>query len=51
MRMTSLTYDDEHHRIPTAGVRAPWKRSEPHSSGLEHTAFTFTTLGDLALAY
>ncbi|TKA74367.1 hypothetical protein B0A49_04721 [Cryomyces minteri] len=48
--MAFLTYDDEHHRIALLDV--PGTRPKvPSSCGLEHIAFTFASLSDLALAY
>jgi len=45
-----LTYDEEHHRI--AILQRPDTESRaPKASGLEHIAFTFENLDDLALAY
>ncbi|KAL6243220.1 hypothetical protein RBB50_009771 [Rhinocladiella similis] len=45
-----LTYDEEHHRIailqdPGTGPK------QPQSCGLEHIAFTYNKLEDLALSY
>jgi catechol-2,3-dioxygenase len=41
-----MTYDDEHHRI--AIVRLPDAAERPaDSSGTDHVAFTYATLGDL----
>jgi len=48
--LSFLTYDDEHHRIAIASVPGTSDKI-PTSSGLEHIAFTFETLDDLALAY
>jgi catechol-2,3-dioxygenase len=47
--LSFLTYDDEHHRIAIAHI--PGAPKDPHSSGLEHMAFTFNSLEELALAY
>lgn len=45
-----ITYDDEHHRI--AILAAPSTTPKVlGSAGLEHVAFTFPTLDNLALAY
>lgn len=45
-----LTYDEEHHRI--AIIHVPGTTPKVRSSaGLEHIAFTFSTLGDLLLSY
>lgn len=55
-----LTYDEEHHRIAIASVPPPPDaaaapgapgRAAGRTSGLEHIAFTFSTLGDLLQAY
>lgn len=49
-QMAFLTYDDEHHRI--ALVATPGTASKVReSAGLEHIAFTFSSLGDLLTAY
>lgn len=45
-----LTYDEEHHRIAIAGVPGT-KGKDIESSGLEHIAFSFASLGDLLLTY
>ncbi|KAH9897544.1 Glyoxalase/Bleomycin resistance protein/Dihydroxybiphenyl dioxygenase [Xylariomycetidae sp. FL2044] len=48
--MSFLSYDEEHHRIAIAAV--PGTRPKVRdSSGLEHIAFTFNSLADLATAY
>jgi catechol-2,3-dioxygenase len=45
-----LRYDDEHHRI--ALFQAPGTGPKnPQTAGLEHIAFSYDTLDDLALAY
>lgn len=48
--LSFLTYDDEHHRIAIAAIPGTGPK-QPNSSGLEHIAFTFDTLEDLAVAY
>jgi catechol-2,3-dioxygenase len=48
--MAFLTYDEEHHRVAIVGVPNTGPKV-PTSSGLEHFAFTFDSLNDLALAY
>lgn len=48
--LSFITYDDEHHRIAIATVPGTSPKIKT-SSGLEHIAFTFNTLADLALAY
>ncbi|KAF2490670.1 Glyoxalase/Bleomycin resistance protein/Dihydroxybiphenyl dioxygenase [Lophium mytilinum] len=45
-----ITYDDEHHRIAILAVPETTPKVLG-SSGLEHVAFTFPNLYDLALAY
>ncbi|KAH7137423.1 Glyoxalase/Bleomycin resistance protein/Dihydroxybiphenyl dioxygenase [Dactylonectria estremocensis] len=45
-----LTYDEEHHRIAIAEVPGTGPKART-SSGLEHIAFGFPTLGDLVEAY
>ncbi|EXJ79170.1 hypothetical protein A1O3_08671 [Capronia epimyces CBS 606.96] len=45
-----ITYDEEHHRI--AILQLPETANKVrNTAGLEHIAFTFDTLDDLALAY
>ncbi|KAF1818776.1 Glyoxalase/Bleomycin resistance protein/Dihydroxybiphenyl dioxygenase [Dissoconium aciculare CBS 342.82] len=45
-----LTYDEEHHRI--AIIQRPGTGEKvPNTAGLEHIAFTYDTLDDLALTY
>lgn len=45
-----ITYDDEHHRIAIAAVPGTTDKVRT-SAGLEHIAFTFPNLKELALAY
>ena len=45
-----VTYDDEHHRIGIINM-PDLVNKKPESSGLEHIAFTYGTINDLALAY
>jgi catechol-2,3-dioxygenase len=45
-----LSYDEEHHRIAIAAVPGT-KGKDKMTCGLEHMAFTFSTLTDLLLAY
>ncbi|KAK5214809.1 hypothetical protein LTR72_012073 [Exophiala xenobiotica] len=45
-----ITYDHEHHRIAILQLPETKDRAK-NCSGLEHVAFTFDTLGDLALSY
>ncbi len=45
-----MTYDDEHHRIALAGV--PGLAEKPRrSSGLDHLAFFYATMGDWIATY
>ncbi|KAJ0420295.1 Glyoxalase/Bleomycin resistance protein/Dihydroxybiphenyl dioxygenase [Aspergillus carlsbadensis] len=48
--LSFLTYDDEHHRIAIAALPDIRPR-DPKTCGLEHIAFTFSSLADLLLAY
>ncbi|KAI2622421.1 Glyoxalase/Bleomycin resistance protein/Dihydroxybiphenyl dioxygenase [Hypoxylon sp. NC1633] len=45
-----LTYDDEHHRVALLSVPGCVDKVR-NSAGLEHIAFTFNSLADLATAY
>lgn len=45
-----LTYDHEHHRIAILQVPGTAPK-QPQSCGLEHIAFTYDKLDDLALSY
>jgi catechol-2,3-dioxygenase len=45
-----LSYDDEHHRIAIVAVPGT-QAKHATSCGLEHIAFTFSSLSDLLLAY
>ncbi|EXJ76271.1 uncharacterized protein A1O5_00779 [Cladophialophora psammophila CBS 110553] len=45
-----LTYDQEHHRIAIGAVPGTTDKVKT-SAGLEHIAFAFASLEDLALAY
>ncbi|KAJ3464861.1 hypothetical protein MRS44_009647 [Fusarium solani] len=45
-----ITFDDEHHRIALIGIPGTAPKA-PDSCGLEHIAFTFSSLADLLLAY
>src|SRR5882672_6725251 len=49
-RVCFLTYDDEHHRIGLIGVPKLVERP-PNSWGLEHLAFSYSTLGALLAQY
>jgi len=48
--MAFIAYDEEHHRI-AIGALPHTTAHDPHSSGLEHIAFTYDTLDDLLLSY
>ncbi|VUC32626.1 unnamed protein product [Clonostachys rosea] len=48
--LSFLTYDDEHHRI-AIGYAPGTSEKVPTSAGLEHVAFSFSTLQDLLSAY
>lgn len=48
--MKLLSYDDEHHRIGIVHV-ADIGPKNVQSNGLEHIAFTYASVTDLALAY
>ncbi|MGO9454109.1 MAG: VOC family protein [Candidatus Binataceae bacterium] len=45
-----MTYDDEHHRIAIAAFPGIEDRA-PHSAGLDHLAYTYSSLGDLVATY
>jgi catechol-2,3-dioxygenase len=49
-RISFLCFDEEHHRIAIAAMPGTGDKVQT-SAGLEHIAFTFNTLEDLALAY
>lgn len=48
--LSFITYDEEHHRIAIAGIPGTTDKVKT-SSGLEHVAFSFPSLQDLALSY
>lgn len=48
--LSFLTYDDEHHRIAIGAIPGTGPKAT-NAAGLEHIAFSFDTLEDLALAY
>ncbi|KAL2072006.1 hypothetical protein VTL71DRAFT_11349 [Oculimacula yallundae] len=48
--LSFITYDAEHHRVAIAGVPGTGPKAFK-TSGLEHIAFTFATINDLATAY
>jgi catechol-2,3-dioxygenase len=48
--LSFLTYDDEHHRIGIANIAGLSERS-PHSTGVEHCAFTYASVDDLVSTY
>src|ERR1700742_4383156 len=45
-----LTYDEEHHRIAIVEIPGVGKRI-PKAAGLQHMAFAYETLEDLAASY
>jgi catechol 2,3-dioxygenase-like lactoylglutathione lyase family enzyme len=45
-----MTYDDEHHRLAIAAFPGLNDRA-PHSVGLDHLAYTYSSLGDLIATY
>jgi len=45
-----ITYDDEHHRIGIVNIPIVGPKN-PLTAGLEHIAFTYKTLDELAMAY
>jgi hypothetical protein len=45
-----MTYDDEHHRIAIAAFPGIEDRA-PHGAGLDHLAYTYSSLGDLVATY
>ena len=45
-----MTYDDEHHRIAIAAFPGIVDRA-PHAAGLDHLAYTYSSLGDLVATY
>lgn len=45
-----MTYDDEHHRLALAAFPGTVERT-PRSAGLDHLAYTYTSLGDLVATY
>ncbi|KAF5981200.1 Glyoxalase Bleomycin resistance dihydroxybiphenyl dioxygenase [Fusarium coicis] len=47
--MHLLTYDDEHHRIGIVNMDIANK--DPKTCGLEHIAFSYSSLSDLAISY
>ena len=49
-RVAFISYDEEHHRIAIAAIPGTGEKLKT-SAGLEHIAFTFTSLHELALAY
>ena len=48
--LSFLTYDEEHHRIAIVAIPGTADKNK-QSCGLEHVAFAFDSLTDLALAY
>lgn len=49
-RASFLRFDEEHHRIALIDIPGTTKK-DSNSCGLEHVAFTYRTLTDLALSY
>jgi len=49
-KIAFLTYDDEHHRLALAETPVETER-RPGSPGLDHVAYTLTSLGDLLATY
>lgn len=49
--LSFLTYDEEHHRIAIAAMPDTISPKVENSSGLQHIAFSYETLDDLALTY
>lgn len=47
--LTFLTYDDEHHRIAVLNI--PGLPAAAAAAGVDHIAFTFSSLGDLLHTY
>lgn len=45
-----MTYDDEHHRIAIAAFPGIVER-QAHAAGLDHLAYTYSTIGDLVATY
>ncbi len=48
--LSFLRYDEEHHRIAIIGIPTTLAKDKD-AAGMDHIAFTFDTLDDLALAY
>lgn len=48
--LSFLSYDEEHHRIAIIGIPSTAPKPKD-SAGMDHVAFAFDTLDDLALAY
>ncbi|OCK78102.1 putative biphenyl-2,3-diol 1,2-dioxygenase III [Lepidopterella palustris CBS 459.81] len=48
--LSFLTYDNEHHRLAICNIPGTGPKA-PTSAGLEHLAFSFDSLDDLALTY
>ncbi|RFU24783.1 hypothetical protein B7463_g11556, partial [Scytalidium lignicola] len=48
--LSFLTFDEEHHHVAIARIPNTTNRT-PNTCGLEHFAFTYRSLTDLALAY
>jgi catechol-2,3-dioxygenase len=48
--LSFLRYDEEHHRIAIIGIPGTQQKNK-EAAGMEHIAFTFDTLDDLAMTY
>ena len=48
--LSFMTYDDEHHRVAFA-VTGASERPDDRCTGLQHFAFTYSSLGDLLGTY
>lgn len=48
--LSFLRYDEEHHRIAIVGTPGMTQKDKD-AAGMDHVAFSFETLDDLALAY
>ncbi|KAJ4991090.1 glyoxalase/Bleomycin resistance protein/Dioxygenase [Stagonosporopsis vannaccii] len=48
--LSFISYDEEHHRVALIGIPDTQPKVST-SCGLEHVAFTFNTLADLAMSY
>ena len=48
-KLAFMTYDEEHHRL--ALVETPVEAATPGAPGLDHVAYTLSSLGDLMATY